>query len=51
MLKRLRTEHHVVLAGAQGPLSGKVFRIGHLGWVTESDIDAVLAALRAVLES
>jgi aspartate aminotransferase-like enzyme len=49
MLQRLRTEHQVILSGAQGPLAGKVFRIGHLGWVTESDIDGVLAALRLVV--
>ncbi|MBI2873223.1 MAG: alanine--glyoxylate aminotransferase family protein [Chloroflexi bacterium] len=45
----LRTEHNVVLAGGQGPLTGKIFRIGHLGWVEESDIQAVLEALRQAL--
>jgi aspartate aminotransferase-like enzyme len=45
LLGKLRTEHGVVLAGGQGPLQGRVFRFGHLGWVTE---DAVLAGLRAL---
>jgi aspartate aminotransferase-like enzyme len=44
-LERLRTEHGVVLAGGMGQFQGKVFRFGHLGWVTE---DAVLAGLRAL---
>ena len=45
----LRTEHSVVVAGGQGPLSGKIFRIGHLGLVSEDDIKGVLSALEAVL--
>ncbi len=49
LLQRLRTDHHVVLAGAQGILAGRVFRIGHLGHCSEADIDSVLAALRQVL--
>ena len=46
----LREEHGVILAGGQGALSGKIFRIGHLGWVGESDIKHALAALEKVLE-
>lgn len=49
MLKLLRDEHGVVLAGGQGSLSGKVFRIGHLGWIDVADIDEVLAALKSTL--
>ena len=45
----VRTEKNVVLAGGQGKLSGKVFRIGHLGHVSEADIEEVLEALRVVL--
>ncbi|MFQ6057571.1 MAG: pyridoxal-phosphate-dependent aminotransferase family protein [Anaerolineae bacterium] len=47
--RRLREEHGVELTGGQGPLAGRVFRIGHLGWVTEADIDSMLEALRAIL--
>lgn len=39
----------IVLAGGQGALSGKIFRIGHLGYVDEADIQEVLDALEAVL--
>lgn len=50
LLSILRTEHNVVLAGGQGPaMEGKVFRIGHLGFVSEEDIRGVLNALETVL--
>ena len=45
----LRTEHGVVLAGGQGKLDGKIFRIGHLGEVTENEIGEVFKALRYTL--
>ena len=51
MLRVMREEHGVVLAGGQGPLAGKIFRIGHLGYVTEQDIDGVMAALQLALET
>ena len=44
-----RTEHQVVLAGGQGKLSGKIFRIGHLGYVSQENIKEVLEALKIVL--
>jgi aspartate aminotransferase-like enzyme len=47
--KTLREEHGVVLAGGQGPLQGKIFRIGHLGLVAEQDISEALTALGTVL--
>ena len=49
MLKILREEHQIVLAGGQQSLDGKIFRIGHLGWITEDDIEIVISALRVVL--
>ena len=45
----MRTEHSVVIAGGQGKLSGKIFRIGHLGLVTEDDINEVFDSLKVVL--
>jgi len=48
MLKLLREEYKVVLADGLQKLTGKVFRISHLGWVSESDIAAVISACRAV---
>ena len=49
LLQILRDEHKVVLGGGQQRLDGKIFRIGHLGWVTEADIEEVLKALRVAL--
>ncbi|MCK5653719.1 MAG: alanine--glyoxylate aminotransferase family protein, partial [Dehalococcoidia bacterium] len=49
LLKILREEYNTVLAGGQQRLDGKIFRIGHLGYVTEGDIDAVMEALKAAL--
>ena len=49
MLKTLREEHKIELSGGQQKLDGKIFRIGHLGWVTENDIRAVISALKVAL--
>ncbi|MCH8988989.1 MAG: alanine--glyoxylate aminotransferase family protein [Chloroflexi bacterium] len=48
-LRLMRTDHNVVLAGGQGKMSDDIFRIGHLGHVTENDINGVMAALKEVL--
>ena len=45
----LREKHGVILGGGQRQLADKIFRIGHLGWVSEGDIKEVLAALEDVL--
>jgi len=49
MLKILREEHELVLGGGQQSLDGKIFRIGHLGWVTEDDIEKVISTIKVVL--
>lgn len=41
----LREEYKVIIAGGQGSMKGKVFRIGHLGYVSEKDVKEVLKAL------
>ncbi|HWF56903.1 MAG TPA: alanine--glyoxylate aminotransferase family protein [Candidatus Dormibacteraeota bacterium] len=45
LLTVLRTRHGLVLAGGQGDLSGRIFRIGHLGMVDEGDVYSILATL------
>jgi aspartate aminotransferase-like enzyme len=40
--------HGVVLAGGQGKLAGKIFRLGHLGSVTVEEILGVIAVLERV---
>lgn len=47
--KMLRTEYNTVLAGGQGELTGKIFRIGHLGLVSQADLQACLDALKLAL--
>ena len=49
MLKIMREEHQIILAGGQQRLDGQIFRIGHLGWVNEHDIETVISALKVVL--
>ena len=45
----MREEYDTVLAGGQAALAGKIFRIGHLGLVSEGDILACLDALKQAL--
>ena len=45
----LREEHGVVVAGGQGELTGKIFRIGHLGYVAEHEVRHLLEALETAL--
>jgi aspartate aminotransferase-like enzyme len=45
----MQSEYDIVLSGGQQTMSGKIFRIGHLGLVTEQDITELLAALEEVL--
>ncbi|MGE5227596.1 MAG: pyridoxal-phosphate-dependent aminotransferase family protein [Planctomycetaceae bacterium] len=47
---RVRADFGCVLAPGQGPLKGKVFRIGHFGYFNELDIIRGLAALEMTLE-
>jgi aspartate aminotransferase-like enzyme len=47
---RIRADFGCVLAPGQGPLKGKVFRIGHFGYFSELDIIRGLAALEMTLE-
>jgi aspartate aminotransferase-like enzyme len=45
----LREDHGVVVAGAQAQIKGKVFRIGHMGFCTMTDMMATWGAIEAVL--
>ena len=51
LVGRLRTEHNVIVSGGQASLAGQIFRIGHMGKTTESDIEETIEALRAVLNT
>ncbi|HLZ25933.1 MAG TPA: alanine--glyoxylate aminotransferase family protein [Chloroflexota bacterium] len=51
LLRALADHHAVVLAGGQGRLEGQIIRIGHMGWVDQADLAAVLRALQVELNS
>ncbi len=45
----MKKRFDIALAGGQDHLKGKIFRIGHLGFVCERDILSAIAALEATL--
>ncbi len=47
--KGLKTRYRILVADGQEELKGKIFRIGHMGYVFERDILMTLAALESVL--
>ncbi|MBW4468207.1 MAG: alanine--glyoxylate aminotransferase family protein [Pegethrix bostrychoides GSE-TBD4-15B] len=46
----VRKKFDIVMAGGQDHLSGKIFRVGHLGFVSDRDILTAVGALEAVLQ-
>jgi serine---pyruvate transaminase len=44
-------EHGIQVAGGQGPMEGRIFRIGHCGYFDSYDIIATIAATELALES
>ncbi len=45
----MRQKYDIALAGGQDHLKGKIFRIGHLGFVSDRDILTVVSCLEATL--
>jgi aspartate aminotransferase-like enzyme len=45
----MRQKYDIALAGGQDHLKGKIFRIGHLGFVSDRDILTVISCLEATL--
>jgi aspartate aminotransferase-like enzyme len=41
--------HNITIAGGQGEMKGKLFRLGHMGYAAEFDVITALAALEQVL--
>ncbi|MBD3880457.1 alanine--glyoxylate aminotransferase family protein [Phormidium tenue FACHB-886] len=46
----VRKRFDIVMAGGQDHLSGKIFRVGHLGYVSDRDILTAVGALEAALQ-
>ena len=49
--KTLRDQLGVTIAGGQGDMKGKIFRIAHLGYATRFDVVTAIAALELTLQS
>lgn len=49
LVAKVRADHRIILAPGQGPMKGRVFRIGHLGHYDRFDIIRCLAALELTL--
>ena len=49
LTKRLRDEYGLTIAGGQGKMAGKIFRVGHLGYVDRFDVITAVAAVEMVL--
>ncbi len=47
--KLLKNKYGVTIAGGQGDLTGKIFRIGHIGWFDLFDITTTLTAIEIAL--
>jgi len=43
------SSHNITIDGGRGPTKGKIFRIGHMGYVSDFDITTALSALELVL--
>jgi len=41
--------HNITIAGGQGEMKGRLFRLGHMGYAAEFDVIAALSALEQVL--
>lgn len=49
LLDALRDDYDIIAAEGRGLLTGRVFRIGHMGYVSTQDIDNVFDSLRDAL--
>ncbi|MDZ4338963.1 MAG: aminotransferase class V-fold PLP-dependent enzyme, partial [candidate division NC10 bacterium] len=49
IVKTLRAKHGVIIAGGQGSLKGKIFRLATMGYADASDVVVALSALELTL--
>ena len=47
--KTIKNNYDILLAGGQDHLKGKIFRVGHLGYVNDRDIITVVSAISNTL--
>lgn len=51
LVKLMRDQHNITIAGGQSELTGKIFRIASMGHIQPADIRAAITALEQVLQS
>jgi aspartate aminotransferase-like enzyme len=51
LVRLMFREHGIQVAGGQGPMEGRIFRIGHCGYFDSYDIIATVAAAELALEA
>lgn len=49
LVKMLRDEHGTTVAGGQGEMKGRIFRIGHMGYIDDFDLLVMLGSLEKAL--
>jgi aspartate aminotransferase-like enzyme len=49
ILRAYAASHNITIAGGQGEMKGRVFRLGHMGYVGDFDVLTALAALEQIL--
>jgi aspartate aminotransferase-like enzyme len=49
IVKTLREKHGVTIAGGQGSMKGKIFRLATMGYADTSDVVVALSALELTL--
>ncbi len=49
LTRKMRDEYGVTIAGGQGHLKGKIFRIGHMGYVSEDDLLICISSIERAL--
>ena len=50
MTKMMRDELGITIAGGQAHLKGKIFRLGHMGYVSEEDLLVAISAIEQALK-
>jgi len=50
LVKKLRKEYGLSIAGGQGNLKDRIFRIAHMGWINEQDLIACFSLLEKVFK-
>ena len=48
-LRRLEEDYSILIAGVLGPLKGKMFRIGHVGQVSDEEVDYFIQSFEKAL--